>query len=193
MSFTDDGGTTETVTSDAYRRAESGRSRRPVDTDDTLASVTTPPRTATDSLVNANGTDYASFTVTNEDGKPTGGQGNIADADGLPATFPGDYTFQWVRVNSDGVSNVTNIGSDSITYTPLAADEGKKVKVKVSFTDDGGTTETVTSDAYPASGTITPGTPTNGPDGDRFVGNDRRGHGAPLCGVRVQLRRHRRR
>ena len=84
----------------------------------------------------------------------TAGQGNIADADGLPATFPGDYTFQWVRVDSDGVSNVTNIGSDSITYTPLATDVGKKVKVKVSFTDDDGTTETVTSDAYPASGTI---------------------------------------
>ena len=147
-------------------------------------------------VLNANGTDYASFTFKVSDGteesaayysmtvnvtavndaatgKPTiegtaqvgqeltAGQGNIADADGLPATFPGDYTFQWVRVDSDGVSNVTNIGSDSITYTPLAADEGKKVKVKVSFTDDDGTTETVTSDVYPASGTITPGTPTN--------------------------------
>ena len=25
--------------------------------------------------------------------------GNIADTDGLPATFPGDYTFQWLRVD----------------------------------------------------------------------------------------------
>ena len=80
----------------------------------------------------------------------TAGQGNIADADGLPATFPGDYTFQWVRVDSDGASNEMYVGSDSITYTPLAADVGKKIKVKVSFTDDGGTTETRTSDAYPS-------------------------------------------
>ena len=206
----------------AHHFAESEFNFDDTDTDDTLASVTVVTLPTVGALVldgtavtagqvvdeadigklvftpvlNANGTDYASFTFRVSDGtdesaadysmtvnvtavndaatgKPmiegtaqvgqelTAGQGNIADADGLPATFPGDYTFQWVRVDADGVSNVTNIGSDSITYTPLAADEGKKVKVKVSFTDDDGTTETVTSDAYPASGTIMPGTSTN--------------------------------
>ena len=84
----------------------------------------------------------------------TAGMGDIADADGLPATFPGDYTFQWLRVDADGVSNETLIGADAVTYTPVAADVGKKIKVEVSFTDDGGTSETLTSDAYPSSGTI---------------------------------------
>ena len=82
------------------------------------------------------------------------GIGTIADADGLPGAFPDDYTFQWVRVDADGVSNETNIGADAVTYTPVAADVGKKIKVEVSFTDDGGTSETLTSDAYPSSGTI---------------------------------------
>ena len=81
--------------------------------------------------------------------------GNIADTDGLPATFPGDYTFQWLRVDADGMSNETDIGAGAVTYTPVAADVGKKVKVTVSFTDDGGTGEARTSNAYPSSGTIT--------------------------------------
>ena len=66
-----------------------------------------------------------------------------------------------MRVDSDGTSNEMDIGSNSDTYTLIADDVGKKVRVKVSFNDNGGTTETVTSDVYPASGTITPGTPTN--------------------------------
>ena len=88
----------------------------------------------------------------------TAGIGDIADADGLPATFPDDYTFQWLRVDADGMSNETPIGADAVTYTPVAADVGKKIKVRVSFTDDGGTGEALTSIAYPSSGTITAGT-----------------------------------
>ncbi len=76
--------------------------------------------------------------------------GTIADDDGLP-TFPDGYTFQWVRVDADGSSNETNIGSDSDTYTLVTADVGKKIRLKVSFTDNGGTTEgPLTSDAYPS-------------------------------------------
>ena len=81
--------------------------------------------------------------------------GDIADTDGLPTTFPGDYTFQWLRVDADGMSNETDIGTDAVTYTPVAADVGKTVKVTVSFTDDGGTGEVRTSNAFPSSGTIT--------------------------------------
>ena len=77
----------------------------------------------------------------------------ITDADGLTtATF----TYQWLRVDADGVSNETNIGTNAATYTLAAADAGKKIKVKVSFTDDGGTAEgPLTSDAYPSQGTTT--------------------------------------
>ena len=78
--------------------------------------------------------------------------GNIADTDGLPATFPDDYTFEWLR--RDGGTDSTITGATASTYTPVAADVGKKVKVTVSFTDDGGTGEARTSNAYPSSGTI---------------------------------------
>ena len=86
----------------------------------------------------------------------TAGQGTIDDADGLPSgTFPAGYSFQWVRVDADGTSNPADIsGATSRTYTLEAADLGKRVRVKVSFTDGGGNPETLTSDAFPAGGTV---------------------------------------
>ena len=85
-------------------------------------------------------------------GTLTAGIGTIADdTDGLPATFPDDYTFQWVRVDSDGMSNPEDIGTDSGTYMPEAADVGKRIRVKVSFTDGGGADEgPLSSDATAA-------------------------------------------
>ena len=86
----------------------------------------------------------------------TAARGTVADADGLPATFPDDYSLQWVRVDADGVSNPADIaGATTGAYTPAAADVGKKIKVEVSFTDGAGNTETLTSDAYPTTGTVT--------------------------------------
>ena len=77
--------------------------------------------------------------------------GTIADADGLPSSF----TYQWVRVDADGTSNEADItGANSSTYTLDDDDEGKKIKVKVSFTDNGGNSEMRTSGAYPTSGTV---------------------------------------
>ena len=90
------------------------------------------------------------------------GIGAIADADGLPDDFPEDYTFQWVRVDADGVSNPTNIGVSAAGIRLAAAEAGKKIKVEVSFTDDGGSVESLTSDAFP-SGT---GTTITLPDGN---------------------------
>ena len=87
--------------------------------------------------------------------KLTAGQGDIDDIDGLPNAFPGDYSFQWVRVDADGISNPTDIsGETGSTYTPADADVGKKLQVKVSFTDDDNSAEELTSEAYPASGTV---------------------------------------
>ena len=84
----------------------------------------------------------------------TAGTSAIMDADGLP----GSFTYQWVRVDSDGTSNETNIGLNSSTYAPAAADVGKKIKVKVSFTDDAGNPEgPLASDAYPSDGTVLAG------------------------------------
>ncbi len=76
----------------------------------------------------------------------------IVDMDGL--TSP-TYGYQWIRVDADGTSNPTDItGATLATYTPVRADVGNKLRVKVSFTDDDSNDEELTSDAYPASGTV---------------------------------------
>ena len=77
----------------------------------------------------------------------------ITDADGL--TSP-TYTYQWIRV--DG-TEADIAGENSSTYTLVAADLGKTIKVKVSFDDDASNTETLTSDA---TATVT-GVVTNNP------------------------------
>ena len=86
----------------------------------------------------------------------TAGIGDIADADGLPA-FPGGFTFRWLRVDADGTSNRAVIsGATARTYTLTAADEGRRIIVEASFTDDAGNAEgPLESDPYPSSGTVT--------------------------------------
>ena len=74
----------------------------------------------------------------------------ITDADGLQnATF----SHQWVAGGSD-ISGAT--GS---TYTLTASDKGQTVQVRVSFTDDAGNEETLTSAATAAVAATVPGTP----------------------------------
>ena len=65
----------------------------------------------------------------------------IADANGL--TTP-NYTYQWIRV--DG-TEADIAGENSSTYTLGDADLGKTLKVRVTFADDLGHTETLTSAA----------------------------------------------
>ncbi|MCY4551046.1 MAG: hypothetical protein OXC28_22055, partial [Defluviicoccus sp.] len=75
-------------------------------------------------------------------------QGSVADPDGVPSSF----SYQWVRVDSGTDADIS--GATSSSYLLDAADAGKRVKVKLSFTDNAGHAETRTSAAYPASGTI---------------------------------------
>ena len=76
----------------------------------------------------------------------TAGAGDMADANGLPTTtFPDGYTFQWV--SRSGGTDTDIAGATAQTYTPVAADIGNRLKVKVSFTDGGNTSETLTSEA----------------------------------------------
>ena len=64
----------------------------------------------------------------------------IADDDGLDnATF----SYQWIA--NDGTSDTDITGATDSTYTLVVAEEGKTIKVKVSFTDDAGNEETLTS------------------------------------------------
>ena len=74
----------------------------------------------------------------------------IADADGLPSSFE----YQWVREDDDGSNPEDIAGETATTYTLAPADEGKKVKVRVSFTDSLNGVEARTSDPWPATGTV---------------------------------------
>ena len=69
----------------------------------------------------------------------------IADQDGLTnATF----SYQWVA--NDGTTDTDIAGATNPTYTLVASDEGKTVRVRVSFTDDAGNDESLTSAATAA-------------------------------------------
>ena len=78
----------------------------------------------------------------------TAATGTIADPDGLPSAF----TWQWIRVDGQTETDIST--ATSSTYTLVAADQGKTVKVQISFTDNGGNAESRTSDAYPGVGTV---------------------------------------
>ena len=86
----------------------------------------------------------------------------IADADGLANV---SYSYQWVRVDADGLSNAVDItDATGATYTLDDADLGTTLKVRVTFDDDGGNTETLTS---PATVTVT--TAAGAPDSPRTL------------------------
>ena len=58
-------------------------------------------------------------------------------------TNPG-FTYQWIRNDSGTDTDIA--GETASTYTLVFADQGKTIKVRVSFTDDAGNEETLTSD-----------------------------------------------
>ena len=98
--------------------------------------------TLTSAAASAPATGAPTITGTAEIGQTlTADTSGIADANGL--TTPG-YTYQWVRV--DG-TDADISGATSSAYTLVAADVGKTIKVRVSFTDDAGNSETLTSAA----------------------------------------------
>ena len=70
----------------------------------------------------------------------------VMDADGLTTV---SYTYHWIRVDGATETNINSLATAS-TYTLVAADQGKTIKVKVSFTDDAGNPETRTSAATAA-------------------------------------------
>ena len=73
----------------------------------------------------------------------------VSDPDGLAA--PG-WTYRWIRV-VDGAETAI-AGETGSSYVLATADVGHKIKVEVSFTDDGGTEETAKSAAWPSVGSI---------------------------------------
>ena len=79
----------------------------------------------------------------------------IADANGL--TSP-TYTYQWIRV--DGTDEADIASANSSTYILVDADLGTTLKVRVTFADDLGHTETLTSAATATVGAAATGPPT---------------------------------
>ena len=76
----------------------------------------------------------------------------IGDDDGLPAESEFDY--QWIR--NDGSTDANIAGATDSTYVLLAADVGKFIKVRVTFTDKNDYTETLTSAATTAVAAAAP-------------------------------------
>ncbi|MCY3706213.1 MAG: hypothetical protein OXH08_12075 [Gammaproteobacteria bacterium] len=70
---------------------------------------------------------------------------SIADADGLA-----NATFAWQWLANDGTTDADIAGATASAYTLTAAEEGKTIKVRATFTDDGGTRETLVSAATAA-------------------------------------------
>ena len=66
----------------------------------------------------------------------------IADADGL--TNPG-FSYQWIA--NDGTTDADIADATQSSYTLTATEQGKTVKVEVTFTDDANSTETLISAA----------------------------------------------
>ena len=102
--------------------------------------------------VNDAATGRPSITGNSEVGNTlTASTSDISDVEGLP----GSFTYQWKRFAADGNTFEANIGTNSSTYTLNSSEEGKKVKVEVRFTDNGGTREgPLVSSAFPSSGTV---------------------------------------
>ena len=81
---------------------------------------------------------------------------DIDDQDGLENVT---FSYQWVR--EDGTTETDIQGETASTYTLTEDDQGKTIKVRVSFTDGGGHEESLTS-AATAAVVARPNTPATG-------------------------------
>ncbi len=86
----------------------------------------------------------------------TANTSGVADADGLSNV---QYDYQWLADDAEIA------GATGSTYTLAAADEGKAIKVRVTFTDDAGNVETLTSAATDALAGSQPTEPPTKPRG----------------------------
>ena len=136
VSFTDDAGNAEELTSEATAAIRAA--------DNTLA------------------TGRPTITGTAQVGQMlTADTTAIMDADGLNNV---NYMYQWIRVATDNTETNISEPTTTSTYTLVPADQGMTIKVTVSFTDDAGNAEELTSEATAAIGaadnTLATGRPT---------------------------------
>ena len=117
VNFTDDGGNAETLTSAA------------------TGAVAAAANSAATGAPSISGVARVGETLTAD-------TSNIADADGLTNV---SYAYQWI--SNDGSADLEITDANGSAYTLQDADQGKTIKVEVSFTDDRGNAETLTSAA----------------------------------------------
>ena len=87
----------------------------------------------------------------------TASTSGIEDADGMTGAA---FSYQWV--SSDGTTERNIQKATDSTYKLVANDAGETIKVRVTFTDDGGNEETLTSaPTEPVGGDGPPGAPRN--------------------------------
>ena len=103
-----------------------------------LISVPRPPSNAATGAPTINGTPRVGLTL-------TASTSGISDAEGL---FWVSYAYQWLA------DDVEISGATGRRYTLAAADEGKAIAVRVTFIDDAGNDESLTSNAVAASPSI---------------------------------------
>ena len=115
VSFTDDGGNQETRTSAV------------------TVAVAAIPNSAATGAPTISGTAQVGQAL-------TASTSGISDSNGLADAI---FTYQWIA--NDGTEDTAIQDAIGSTYTLASADEGKTIKVRVSFTDDGGNQETRTS------------------------------------------------
>ena len=78
----------------------------------------------------------------------------ITDADGLE-----NAAFAWQWLANDGATEAAVAGATASTYTVAPADAGKTLRVRVTFTDDEGTEEVLTSAATETVAAVAPDAP----------------------------------
>ena len=131
LSFTDDAGNDETLTSAAT---------------DAVAPRPNSPATGAPTIVG----------ITQVDQTLTVGTSGIADNDGLDNA---DFAYQWIT--NDGTIDTDIAGATGATYTLVSEDAGKTIRVQVSFTDDTGNKERLTSTPTAAVSAAPPPPPDN--------------------------------
>ena len=122
-------------------------------------TLTSEPTAAVAARSNSPGTGVPTISGTVQVGETlTADASAIADEDGLTSV---SYGYQWVR--GDGNTNADIAGETASTYTLVSADEGKTIRVRVSFTDDADNEETLTSAATDSVAAKPNSTPTGLP------------------------------
>ena len=101
------------------------------------SAITVPGPTPTNTAATGQPTITGSTTVRST---LTAGTSGISDANGVENA---SFAYQWIT--SDGGTDTAISGATGSTYTVASADEGNAVKVRVSFTDDDGFSESLTS------------------------------------------------